>query len=98
MLVFVNKGIYVKCRNSDKVKVSKGIVAAVRELGGRFLQLDERTRTYRDIGDKKAVDKTSQALREGLSKIRREVLCGGDADDDEKNDGSKPAFDASMME
>ncbi|KAL7532777.1 hypothetical protein ACHAXR_006540 [Thalassiosira sp. AJA248-18] len=36
-LVSSNKGIYVKCAQTDKAKISKGIV---RELGGKFLELD----------------------------------------------------------
>ena len=50
---------------------SQGIVAAVRGHGGRFLELDERTGRHDDIGDKKASEKTSQALREGQTQIRR---------------------------
>ena len=46
---------------------------AVRQTGGRFLELDERTGIYYDIGDKKACAKTSQALREGLKKIRQMI-------------------------
>ena len=46
---------------------------AIRELGGRFLELDERSGVYRDIGDKKATEKTSQALREGQKGIRQEL-------------------------
>jgi len=72
-LIFVNKGLYAKCPKADKAKISKGIVAAVRALGGRFLELDERGGLYRDIGDKKAYIKTSQALREGQTRIRREL-------------------------
>lgn len=72
-LVFVNKGLYAKCPRTDKIKISKGIVAAIREVGGRFLELDERSGTYRDIGDKKATEKTSQALREGQKEIRQEL-------------------------
>lgn len=45
-------------------------------LGGRFLERsgdsDERGEVYNDIGDKKAVEKTSQALREGQKKIREQ--------------------------
>lgn len=51
---------------------SQAIVRAVRKTGGRFLDHDERTNIYTDVGDKKATDKTSQALREGQTKIRRE--------------------------
>ena len=46
---------------------------AIRELGGRFLELDERSGVHRDIGDKKATEKTSQALREGQKGIRQEL-------------------------
>ena len=35
--------------------------------------MDERSGTYRDIGDKKATEKTSQALREGQKEIRQEL-------------------------
>ena len=51
----------------------QGIVAAIRKSGGRFLDYDEESQTYYDIGDKRAWDKTSQALREGLAQIRREI-------------------------
>ena len=45
-------------------------------MGGRFLELDERSGIYHDIGDKKAMEKTSQALREGQTEIRKEILRG----------------------
>lgn len=80
-LVSANKDLY--CRAKDKSKFPKAIVAAVRECGGRFLELDERTKSYREIGDKKAREKTQQALREGQKKIRqrlhaRGVNCGAE--------------------
>ncbi|KAL7534378.1 hypothetical protein ACHAXR_008200 [Thalassiosira sp. AJA248-18] len=76
MLVSSNKGLYAKCAKTDKVKISKGIVAAVRELGGRFLELDKNSGLFLDIGDKKAWEKTSQSLREGQTRIREEILGG----------------------
>lgn len=42
------------------------------------MDLDERTRTYTDIGDKKATEKTSQALREGQTKIRQDIYQNKD--------------------
>ena len=42
-------------------------------MGGRFLELDERSGIFEDIGDKKATEKTSQALREGQTKIREKL-------------------------
>ncbi len=67
--------------------LSQGIVAAVRQFGGRFLDLDERTNIYTDIGDKKATEKTSQALREGQTKIRQDAYKN-------KNTGMQPTLPA----
>ncbi len=50
-------------------------------MGGRFLELDERSGIYVDIGDKKATEKTSQALREGQTQIRKKLYM-------EENEGS----------
>ena len=53
---------------------------AIRALGGRFLELDERSGIYNDIGDKKATEKTSQALREGQKDIRQELYKSNEMD------------------
>lgn len=56
--------------------VHQSIVAAIRHFGGRFLKQDVETGIYFDIGDsgdKGAVAKTSQALREGQPEIRKQV-------------------------
>jgi len=83
-LVYLNKGLYAKCPRPDKSKISKGIVAAIRQVGGRFLEFDEASGVYNDIGDKKAYEKTSQALREGQSKTRKQI-------DEEKDPNSRVA-------
>jgi hypothetical protein len=69
----MNKRVYATCHKYDKGKVSRGIVAAIREIGGRFLEYDKQSKTYHDIGDKKAWGKTSQALREGLQEVRQQI-------------------------
>mmetsp|Transcript_22988 Transcript_22988/g.49740 ORF Transcript_22988/g.49740 Transcript_22988/m.49740 type:complete len:651 (-) Transcript_22988:111-2063(-) len=70
-LVFLNKELYATSSKFDKLKISKAIVGAVREFGGHFVQADDtRGGLYFDIGDKRAWDKTSQALREGQAEIR----------------------------
>jgi hypothetical protein len=72
----------------------KGIVAAVRSVGGRFLDLDERTGIYEDIGDKKATEKTSQALREGQTQIRKKIYtdeCAAAAFVGSAHGGGKPS-------
>ena len=88
-IVGINKGIYATCLKAEKLKISKSIVAAIREIDGRFLEredgqtsasLDERDEngnpvTWRDIGDKKAIEKTSQALREGQPKLLKKLAA-----------------------
>lgn len=73
LLFYSLQGLYAKCPRSDKAKISNGIVAAVRKLGGRFIELDEKSGSYYGIGAKKACAKTSQALREGQTKIRQKI-------------------------
>jgi len=66
---------YVTCKKTDKIKISKGIVSAIRSQNppGRFLEKDSKTKLWNDIGDKRAVEKTSQALREGQPSVRKQI-------------------------
>jgi hypothetical protein len=73
-LVSLNKGLYITCLKTEKLKISRSIVAAIREKKGRFLEKDGKSGTWYDIGDKKAVEKTSQALREGQPKLRQQIV------------------------
>jgi len=52
---------------------------------GRFLKLDEKTGLWNDVGDKKAREKTSQALREKAPMIRKQQ-DDEDEDDDENTE------------
>jgi hypothetical protein len=72
-LVTLHKRVYAQVHRHDKAKVSWGIVIAIRDFGGRFLKYDAETETYHDVGDKLARKKTSQALREGQTKIREQM-------------------------
>jgi len=73
-LVNLNKGLYITCMKTEKLKISRSIVAAIREQKGRFLERDAKKGVWFDIGDKKAVEKTSQALREGQPKLRKKMV------------------------
>jgi hypothetical protein len=55
--------------------ISRSIVQAVRSLDppGRFLDKDPLTGLWHDIGHKKAVEKTSQALRDGAAMLRKQL-------------------------
>ncbi|KAL7539248.1 hypothetical protein ACHAWF_006351 [Thalassiosira exigua] len=86
-IVGLNKELYATCLKTEKLRISKSIVAAIREIKGRFLEredgkiptsLDEKDAegnpvTWKDIGDKRAVEKTSQALREGQPKLLKKL-------------------------
>jgi len=71
-LVSTNKPYYTTCPKPEKLKISRSIVATIRETNGRFLERGIDGLFY-DIGDKKAVEKTSQALREGQPKMRKKI-------------------------
>lgn len=73
-LVNLNKGLYIACLKTEKLKISRSIVAAIREQKGRFLERDSKKESWYDIGDKKAIEKTSQALREGQPKLRARMV------------------------
>ncbi|KAG7338311.1 hypothetical protein IV203_004709 [Nitzschia inconspicua] len=55
------------------------------ESPGRFLKQDHSSKLWYDIGEKKALDKTRQALREGAPDLMKELSgeSGEDTDDDE---------------
>lgn len=74
---------YVKCPKPQKGKYSKVIYDEVlaRNPPGRFLKQDNKTKEWYDIGEKKALDKTRQALREGAPELMKE-LSGGESGDD----------------
>lgn len=67
--------LYVCCERHEKICVSKAIVAAIRgqDPPGRFIEQDLVSGQWYDIGDRKAVDKTSHALRDGASKRRQRL-------------------------
>lgn len=66
---------YLAARKRDKRNIAEIIVSEVRKDGGRFLKR-EADLTWVEVDDKKACEKTSQALREGLD-VRKK--CGESA-------------------
>lgn len=87
-LVRKHKVAYVACPKPQKGKFSRMIVDEIRNRNppGRFLKQDAGTKLWHDIGEKKALDKTRQALREGAPEIMKEL--GGD---EEGGDGDHEA-------
>lgn len=63
---------YIAAKRRDKPKIAERIVRIVRKLGGRFLKKIPDTNTWKDVGNTKAREKTSQALREGAPELRHD--------------------------
>jgi hypothetical protein len=84
---------YVNSKRLDKPLVALEIIRLWRAQipPGRFLKLDEKTGLWSDVGDKKAREKTSQALREKAPLIRKQQE-EDDLDDDEVRFCSNPNF------
>jgi hypothetical protein len=68
------KETYLKSKRLDKPLVAMEIIKEWRALDppGRFLKQDEVTKLWSDVGDKKAREKTSQALREKSGKDKED--------------------------
>lgn len=64
---------YLRARKNDKKDIARRIVARIKGNGGRFLQRHPSSRVWSIASEKKAVEKTSQALREGLD-VRHKTL------------------------
>ena len=68
------KPAYMLAKKTEKGRISRSIVATIRNRGGRWLKFDQHSDLWVDVGDDEATKKVSQALREGLALKRREAL------------------------
>jgi hypothetical protein len=66
LLVAEHQREYLEARKHDKVIIARRIVALVHAEGGRFLQNGATKDQWVEVTEKRAQEKTSQALREGL--------------------------------
>ena len=68
---------------AQKAIYSKIIYDEIRAMAppGRFLKQDPKTKLWSDIGEKKALDKTRQALREGAPDMMKDMGGGGGGDE-----------------
>ncbi len=84
-LVKEYKDKYLRAKKKEKPSVAGEIVDKIRSLDppGRFLKKDRDTGYWLDIGDIRAKEKTSQALREGAPLIRRQMKETNSLLDDE---------------
>lgn len=77
--------MYLISSKNEKTAMSRSIVAAIRKTNGRFLERSENLQSWYDIGDAKATEKTSQALREGQPKLRKKMINHGVINNDFHN-------------
>ena len=89
-LIRSNRNLYRACPKHTKLLVAKAIVQAVQEQNGRFLERNIQTGMWYTIPYKRAVDKTSQGLRE---KDRENEGPGGSGSTSGKSKKSKPQID-----
>lgn len=70
-LVKAFQKLYIESKRREKPKIAQCIVYTVRKAGGRFLKrTDPGSNAWVDVGNTKAREKTSQALREGAPDLR----------------------------
>jgi hypothetical protein len=74
-VVALHRPDYVRAPKIQKPSVARVIVRAIRngDPPGRFIRKDDKTGKWVDIGDKKAAEKTSQALREKTNEERDQL-------------------------
>jgi len=82
-LVNKSKVPYVASSKLSKAAFAEKIVHEIRSQDppGRFLKQNPRTKLWFDIGKKKALLKTRQALREGAPDLLKEASKGNDSDE-----------------
>jgi len=90
---------YINSKRLDKPLVALDIIKTWRAQSppGRFLKIDEKTGLWFDVGDKKAREKTSQALREKAPIIRKQQEEQDKAKQREEN-GLPPESDEETTE
>lgn len=64
---------YLGARKKEKAVIARRIVAIIHSNGGRFLKRADDCDAWVEVPDKRAREKTSQALREGLDVRNRTI-------------------------
>lgn len=64
---------YLTAKKREKEGIARDVVQTIRERGGRFLQKNDAG-SWEEVDEKKAILKSSQALREGLDAHKRTLL------------------------
>lgn len=66
--------VYVVSTKKQKTSISRSIVEKVhKELNGKFLEKNPKTGLWHEVDDKRALEKTAQALRDGAAPLRKQL-------------------------
>ena len=79
-LINFHRRTYLQARKNDKPAISRAVVRAIRESGGRFLKKMPKSHLWHEIGDDAAREKTSQALRQRAPEMRRLLFTNFECD------------------
>jgi hypothetical protein len=71
-LVSDRQGEYLVAGKKEKGLMARAIVETIQDRGGRFIAKNATTDVWETVPEKKAIEKASQALREGLN-VRHRV-------------------------
>jgi hypothetical protein len=88
---------YLHARKKEKKEIATRIVARIHESGGRFLKRTADSGVWSEVTVKKATEKTSQALREGLD-VRHRTVRPEKLFHPRDNDESNPRKRARLVE
>jgi len=93
-IVDYNKPFYQSVHKKHRILVSQSIVQSILNFGGRFMIM-EKGKDWTEIGFKRAVQKTSQALRERITeeekKKEEEKKENGESKTSEDDEGMEAA-------
>ena len=94
-IVADNQIDYLKAKKRDKIIIANQIVALIHEMGGRFLR--KTPEGWVPITDKKAQEKTSQALREGLDVRNKKIRPNKQIRRDDEARGRRRVADGKVL-
>lgn len=97
-LVRHSQEAYLRASKRDKAGVARKIVDTIRSLTGRFLKKDpSNPGVWVEIGNRKAREKTSQALREGAPELREELSAAQAITTDAQGQIHQPGFSGARI-
>lgn len=89
MVVKASQPAYLYAKRRDKPRIAGAIVCVVRSLRGRFLKKGETSNLLFDVGNTRAREKTSQALREGAPELRGYTKASTEQATPEQSDAAR---------